>query len=650
MTDESHTVKSGLFNGEHVVNRIFTWGQINDSPVNLVEFLKQKTRLVKCALGVSLVAIPFCWDMAGGGGKAAIALPNSFLISQASPTVQQGTQIILNGRALPGAWTQSQTGGISSIGISDAGLLQMTGIELLNTEDPGSQPVQWFSDPVTNPLVLPARLIGPTRYLDITSLAFQAGWQLRVNGNTLQVDTPTARVLAVRQAPQPWGKRFVIELDQPAPWQVDQRNQEFILTLDARMDSSLPVPATDPIQSPSQASPDGQLGFLLSQPTPNQTRFRLGIPSSLRPRIWSLPNPNRLIVDIRADSLVNRNILWAPGLRWRSQILNLGADRFPVVWLVVNPRQPGIRLKPILPTPDTMTGIAPLAQTAALAQAAAAINGGFFNRNNQLPLGAVRLNGRWLSGPILNRGAIAWNDAGEFRIDRLTLQETLITSTGQRLPITHVNSGYIQAGIARYTPDWGAAYVPLSNNEILIGVQNARVINQQVVPTAGSQAFPIPADGYLLVLRSNSSAAVNFPVGTSLRLESITSPPDFNRYPQIMAGGPLLLQNRQIVLNAEAEQFNQAFVTGKASRSAIGQLADSHIIIATVHNRIGGDGTTLTEIAQIMQQLGAVSALNLDGGSSTTLYLGGQILDRPPGTTARVHNGIGVFIQPGSKH
>jgi len=47
-----------------------------------------------------------------------------------------------------------------------------------------------------------------------------------------------------------------------------------------------------------------------------------------------------------------------------------------------------------------------------------------------------------------------------------------------------------------------------------------------------------------------------------------------------------------------------------------------------------------------MQQLGAVNALNLDGGSSTTLYLGGQLLDRLPRTAARVHNGIGVFLQP----
>lgn len=69
-------------------------------------------------------------------------------------------------------------------------------------------------------------------------------------------------------------------------------------------------------------------------------------------------------------------------------------------------------------------------------------------------------------------------------------------------------------------------------------------------------------------------------------------------------------------------------------------------MIAAVHNRAGGYGPTLAEHAQLMQQMGCVDALNLDGGSSTSLYLGGQLLDRSPSTAARVHNGIGIFLKP----
>jgi exopolysaccharide biosynthesis protein len=102
------------------------------------------------------------------------------------------------------------------------------------------------------------------------------------------------------------------------------------------------------------------------------------------------------------------------------------------------------------------------------------------------------------------------------------------------------------------------------------------------------------------------------------------------------------------VLNAESEKFARAFAQQAAARSVIGSTAAGTLMLVAVHNRLDGAGPTLREAAQIMLELGAVNALNLDGGSSTSLYLGGQLLDRIPSTAARVNNGIGVFIQPGS--
>jgi hypothetical protein len=282
-------------------------------------------------------------------------------------------------------------------------------------------------------------------------------------------------------------------------------------------------------------------------------------------------------------------------------------------------------------------------QTAQLWQAFAAINAGFFNRNNQLPLGAIRRDGRWFSGPILNRGAIAWNNTGQFKFGRLSLQETLITSAGAQLPILFLNSGYVQPGIARYTPEWGPTYTPLADNEVLIVVQNNKVMAQMPGGTAGKASFPIPTNGYLLTLRPNSDAAGSLGVGTQLRIQQSTAPADFGSYPHILGAGPLLVQKGQIVLDAKGEQFSDAFIQQSAIRSAIGTTAAGTLMIAAIHNRNGGRGPTLTETAQLMQQMGAIDALNFDGGSSTGLYLGGQLLDRSPYTAARVHNGLGIF-------
>ena len=58
--------------------------------------------------------------------------------------------------------------------------------------------------------------------------------------------------------------------------------------------------------------------------------------------------------------LVQRDITWAPGLRWRQQFVNLGTERFPVVWLEINPRKFGLTLKPIWANPRHTNGYSPL--------------------------------------------------------------------------------------------------------------------------------------------------------------------------------------------------------------------------------------------------------------------------------------------------
>jgi hypothetical protein len=577
---------------------------------------------------------------------AQIKSPTATSVVAASTVLRQGNQIRLNGRTYSAAWAQWQdqaNPGKTHTGVSDGGLVQGVGLELLSTANSSQQPVRWFSN---LPALVTTRLssTGQYRYLNISGLAQQASWQMQAEGNTLQISSPPASIQSIRQGQQPWGDRIVVDLDRPTPWQVARlssggdalKSRELVVTVDATLNPGL-------AQS-FQAKPGNRIQSLKLEVGQGRTVIRVGIPGNLRPQISTLANPSRLTIDIRSDSTTQRDILWASGLHWREHVIDVGGNRYPVVWLSVNPRQPGLKLKPIWSDPKTLVGTAPLATLAQRWQAAAAINGGYFNRNNRLPLGAIRQAGRWISSPILNRGAIAWNETGEFKLGRLSLQETLTTSKGQ-LPVASLNSGYVQNGIARYTPDWGPTYTPLTSNETVVVVQSNQVVSQQPAGPAGKTAFPIPANGYMLAIRGGSAAGT-LSTGTELRSAMATTPSDFNRYPHILAAGPILLQNRQIVLDAKAEQFRPPFDTQFASRSAIGRTAEGTILIAAVHNRIDGPGPTLREMAQLMQQLGAVDALNLDGGSSTALYLSGQLLDRDPSTAARVHNGIGVFIQP----
>jgi hypothetical protein len=587
------------------------------------------------------------------------------------PTPSSSNQITLNGRTLSAAWLQQrQTDGKVITHLSDGALRQLMGVDLLNTSNPELQPVEWFSSGTPT---LNAKLLGGYRYLDISNFAHIAGWQIQANGNTLVISTPQAKINNIRQGKRPTGDRLVVDLDHPTPWQVTQGqlikrpvdsntrisqppkplNREWIITLDSTADNSLIQRYTPQSrllpkqlkQLPSPVSPQQIIQKV--EIVNNRTIISLSVPFGFAPQVSAISNPNRLVIDIQPDGLVAKDITWAKGLRWQQKFINSGTDSFPVVWLEINPTVVGLSLKPIWANPETQTGIAPLIQTAQRYLAVAGINGGYFNRNNKLPLGAIRRDNQWVSGPILNRGAIGWNDSGEYYFGRLTLNETLITSNNQPLSILFLNSGYVQNGIARYTPIWGSTYTPLTDNEIILVVQKDQIINQLPGGKVGVTPIPIPQDGYLLSLRGKAATNTSkLPIGTKVSLTSTTTPADFSRYPHIIGAGPLLVQNRQIVLNAKAETFSDAFIAEKAVRSAICTTTTGNLIIAAVHNRAGGNSPTLAEHAQLMQVMGCVNALNLDGGSSTSLYLGGQLLDRSPNTAARVHNGIGIFINP----
>ncbi|MGI8933367.1 phosphodiester glycosidase family protein [Leptolyngbya sp. BC1307] len=541
-----------------------------------------------------------------------------------------GNRIRLNGQALTGFWQQKN----GRIGISSGSLTSLMGVELLSTTDPAQQPVRWFPTQST-PLLLPAWWDATNRYIDITNLVASAGWTAQAAGTTLDLTLPQSRVNGVRQGRQTWGDRVVVDLTGPATWQMEAADV-YTVTIDGAI--------TPQMVSAFRAMPGNLLTQLDVAALSGRTVIKIKTKDGASPQIWSTGNPSRVVIDIRQDAMVERDIAWAPGLRWRQQYITVGRDRFPVYMFVTRPNPATLALRPISAAPNSAIGIEPLLSMAQRQGVSGAVNAGFFNRNNQLPLGAVRSGGRWISGPILGRGAMAWNDQGDLVMDRLALSEVVTTASGQALPVLTLNSGYVRAGVGRYTSDWGATYTPIVDNEIVVTVRNDTVAAQQTLGKAGTGSVPIPTDGYLLTLRSNSSAAGSFAPGARLALASQSQPSVFDQYPNVIGGGPLLIRDRNIVLDPQLEGFSTNFIQGAAPRTAVGKTADGTWIVATMHDRVGGRGPTLAETAQIMQQLGAVDALNLDGGSSSSFYLGGQLLNRSPRTAARVNNGIGLFI------
>ena len=96
---------------------------------------------------------------------------------------------------------------------------------------------------------------------------------------------------------------------------------------------------------------------------------------------------------------------------------------------------------------------------------------------------------------------------------------------------------------------------------------------------------------------------------------------------QVLSFGPALIENGKVAVE-QSDEVGRA----KASnpRTAIGIIDDLHYIFVVSDGRTSAsEGLSLAELAEFMLDAGAVTAYNLDGGGSSTMYFNGQVVNVP---------------------
>jgi large repetitive protein len=99
---------------------------------------------------------------------------------------------------------------------------------------------------------------------------------------------------------------------------------------------------------------------------------------------------------------------------------------------------------------------------------------------------------------------------------------------------------------------------------------------------------------------------------------------------ELVGGFPLLLRSGEPVFH-RVPTIRPAFATQRHPRSVVAIRVDGTVLLVAVDGRQPGYsvGMTLPELTELLLELGATDALNLDGGGSTTLVLRGRIVNRP---------------------
>ncbi|MDP4737509.1 MAG: phosphodiester glycosidase family protein [Cyanobium sp. MAG_216] len=543
-------------------------------------------------------------------------------IGAAAATERQGSSIRINGRLQSARWLW--VGGLGNtpqqLWIPLEVLENQLGVTSRSRSD-GALDLEWFGQELKVPASA-QRSLEDEVAVEVSGLFGRIGVGLRQEGSLLSLELARPQLLQVRSSNPGPVKRIVLDLGGPA-------------TI-GRDDAGLVV---DLLSRSDQQALLGSLGLQAQQ---DSAGLRLKPSAAKLTRVFSLGEPNRVVIewpdqgaasrpdspapiDPRLQALLGKELQWDRLVR---QGVRINAIR-------VDPLNASLQLRP-LARPGAMEGLSSLVQLANQQQAWVAINGGYFNRVKRLPLGALKQDGRWLSGPILNRGVAAWDERTMPRFGRLQLSEWVVGPGALRLPVAVVNSGYVQRGISRYTADWGPNYRALSGSETGLLIQGG-LVRQQFGPSELDAGVPLRGDDLLLVGRGGSE--LPWGLGDRLQIESRPSS-NLGLATHVIGGGPLLLQAGRVVLNGAAENFSSAFLSQGAPRTVLAR-DDRQIWLITLEG-IQDSGPSLGETAALLQQLGLQDALNLDGGSSTGLVLGGSLQVKGRGVAGSVHNGVGL--------
>jgi hypothetical protein len=115
----------------------------------------------------------------------------------------------------------------------------------------------------------------------------------------------------------------------------------------------------------------------------------------------------------------------------------------------------------------------------------------------------------------------------------------------------------------------------------------------------------------------------------------------------LLQAGPLLVANARPVIadardpqgfGAGAAQFDCDITSGRHQRAALGIARDRFLAVVCDGGSIRDAGLSLAELARLMADLGAESAVNLAGGASASLVSGGTLHNRP-----RDDNGVSLL-------
>lgn len=168
------------------------------------------------------------------------------------------------------------------------------------------------------------------------------------------------------------------------------------------------------------------------------------------------------------------------------------------------------------------------------------------------------------------------------------------------------------------------------NTPVLKDGRVVTVIDSKIVSaSAASGKYTVPDNGYIIFVGNGVMSENDFKerfqknIGEKIvyRFTADNKPLDNVKY--AIGAGPILVENGVNVAAKNKKNFEAKISQNKGARSAIGITWDNKLILHIA------SGLNVEELANAMIKKGCKSAMNLDGGASSALYVAGKYLRTP---------------------
>ena len=277
--------------------------------------------------------------------------------------------------------------------------------------------------------------------------------------------------------------------------------------------------------------------------------------------------------------------------------------------------------------------------------ARAAVNASYFDGDGWI-IGNLKLDGEWLGMESQPRSAfVVAGGKPQIMQDLAYEGRAFFPKLGTFINIKGINRARIAGDVVLYTHYYGPS---TKTNQWGCEVRIAN--NGEVTEVSKNGNMKIDKDSVVLSAHGDAAKILErVQVGDRVRLRETLGSEKADEAELVLGAGPSLVTNGKADVRSAEENIAGDIARGRAPRTAIGVKKDGTVILLVVDGRSRSSaGMSLQELADYMVKLGAVQALNFDGGGSSEMVLDGKILNNPSdGRERAVSVGLGVFPTKG---